>query len=485
VAGTSAVAELALSRPGTSRGPAPRADRCRKAAAVPPSLPLHSPPRPRRAGGARRTLAALAAAGLAALAAVGVAAPVGAAPAPPTTSVPAEAAAGWLSRQLVDGSHFETGSGGATFPDAGLTLDAVLAFAAAGVAGDSAAAAMDWIGQPANLAGYVGDGTDESYVGGLAKLSFTAQVEGLDPTAFGAGEVDLLARLRALLTPSGRFSDKSQYGDFSNAFGQAYAILALDRAGGAPAPAVDFLAGSECPGGGFPLDFGKPTCTPDTDATAVVAQALAAAGAAAAGDAVDWLLDQQLPDGSFGGGTSTEAPNANSTGVAAQALAAAGETEAAGRAVAFLERLQSGCTAPAEQRGAVRYLPGAFDPATAPRATGQATLGLAGIGLGELDGTEQAAAAPVLACTPAPSPTTTAPPTTPPTSPPTEAPITAPTAPTTSPAAPPAPVPPPAYGGELPATGADPVPVALLGLALVGTGVVLAVVARRRRPSSP
>ena len=327
-----------------------------------PSVPSQSDPRPpgRAVPGARRGIAAVATAGLALLL---VAAPATAAPAPaaaPTTSAPAEAAAGWLARQLVDGSHLETVVGGTAYPDAGLTLDAVLAFAAAGVAGDGATSALAWLGQPANLGTYVGDGTTESYAGALAKLSLTAQVEGLDPAAYGSADVDLLSRLRALLAPSGRFSDKSQYGDFSNAFGQSYAILALDRAGGAPAAAVTYLAESECEAGGYPLDFEKPTCTPDTDATALVAQALAAAGATgAARGAVDWLLDQQRPDGSFGGGTSTEAPNANSTGVAAQALAAAGEDEAAAAAVAYLRTLQSGCAAPAGQRGAVRYQAGA------------------------------------------------------------------------------------------------------------------------------
>lgn len=445
---------------------------------MPPSRPPQSDSRPRAARG----LAALAGAGLAVLTAFAVAAPATAAPAPaapaaagPTTSVPAEAAAGWLSGQLVDGSHLETVVGGTAYPDAGLTLDAVLAFAAAEVAGDSATAALTWLGQPANLGTYVGDGTTESYAGALAKLSLVAQVEGQDPTAFGAGDVDLLARLRALLAPSGRFSDKSQYGDFSNAFGQSYAILALDRAGGAPAGAVSYLIGSECEDGGFPLDFEKATCTPDTDATALVAQALAAAGATGpAGRARAWLLDAQKPDGSFGGGTSTEGANANSTGVAAQALAAGGEQAAAARAVTFLKTLQSGCATPAAQRGAVRYQAGPFDEATAPRATAQAVLGLAGVGLAELDGTAGAAAAPVLACAPAPAPTTTAPPT--------AAPTTA--VPTQRPTSPAAPVAPPAYGGELPATGADPVPVAWLGVALVGSGAVLAYVTRRRRSGS-
>ena len=456
---------------------------------MPPSHPPQSDAPPARPPRRARSRAALAGAGLAALTTLAVATPVAAAPAPaaaaPTTSVPAEAAAGWLARQLVDGAYLETVVGGTPYPDAGLTLDAALAFAAAGVAGDGATGALTWLGQPANLATYVGDGTAESYAGALAKLSLVAQVEGQDPTAFGAADVDLLARLRALLAASGRFADKSQYGDFSNAFGQSYAVLALDRAGGAPAAAVTYLAGSECGTGGFPLDFEKATCVPDTDATALVAQALAAAGAdEAAGRAIAWLLDQQRPDGSFGGGTSTEGANANSTGVAAQALAAAGEEAAAARAAAFLKTLQSGCTAPAAQRGAVRYQAGAFDETTAPRATAQAVLGLAGVGLAELDGTAGAAAVPVLACAPAPT-TTAAPTTAPPTSTPTTAPTTAPTR---SPSPTPAPVQPgtpPAYGGELPATGADPVPVAWLGVALVGSGAMLALVARRRRPSSP
>ncbi|RQX27337.1 peptidase, partial [Micromonospora chalcea] len=47
-----------------------------------------------------------------------------------------EAAAGWLARQLVDGERFEAVFDGVAYPDQGLTLDAVFAFAAAGVADD-------------------------------------------------------------------------------------------------------------------------------------------------------------------------------------------------------------------------------------------------------------------------------------------------------------------------------------------------------------
>jgi LPXTG-motif cell wall-anchored protein len=437
----------------------------------------------------RRVLAAAAAALLALLAVLAVtASPAQAAPS--TTDDPAAAAAGWLARQFKDGDHLETDFNGQSFPDAGLTLDAVLGFAAAGVAGDTADAAMAWVGQPANLETYVGNGTTDSFPGALAKLALTAQVEGIDPTAFGTGRVDLLARLRALLTPSGRFSDKSSfvpYQDFSNGFSQSYAVLTLARAGAVPPTAVTFLAGTACPGGGFRLNFGTPTCTPDPDATAVAVQALAAAGdetAAAAG--IRWLVGDQRADGSFGGGESSQGPNANSTGLAGQALREAGSTAAAGRAAGYLRTLQSGCTTAATQRGAIAFDGSGFVAATAPRATAQALLGLSGPGLLTLDGTGAEAGAPALACAAAPTssapatPSATPPATPSPTHPPTAAPTAAPTsragapAPSTSPAG---------FGGTLPNTGANPVPVAAVGVGLLGAGTALAFLGRRRRPA--
>ena len=436
----------------------------------------------------RRVLTAVAAALLTLLTVLAVAAPAAHA-APPATDDPAAAAAGWLARQFVDGDHLETDFSGQSFPDAGLTLDGVLAFAAAGVAGDTADAAMTWVGQPANLETYVGNGTTDSFPGALAKLSLTAQVEGLDPTAFGPGRVDLLARLRALITPSGRFSDKSSfvpYTDFSNGFSQAYAVLTLVRAGSVPPAAVTFLADSACPGGGFPLDYGKPTCTADPDATALAVQALAAAGNGALATAgVQWLVGHQGADGSFGGGASSQGPNANSTGLAAQALRSAGATAAAGRAAAYLRTLQSGCSVAAARRGAIAFDASGFDASNAPRATAQAVLGLSGPGLLTLDGTGAEPAAPERAC--AAPPTTSAPAT--PT--PTQSPTSAAPAPTTSAPVIPTPAPtsrvsapstsPAAFGGTLPNTGADPMPIVWAGVGLIGLGTALALLGRRRR----
>ena len=57
----------------------------------------------------------------------------GASGVPGADRMTARVAAGWLGRQMVDGDHLATAFGGATYPDPGLTLDAVLAFSAAKV----------------------------------------------------------------------------------------------------------------------------------------------------------------------------------------------------------------------------------------------------------------------------------------------------------------------------------------------------------------
>ncbi|MEU5694760.1 prenyltransferase/squalene oxidase repeat-containing protein [Actinosynnema sp. NPDC020468] len=310
----------------------------------------------------------------------------------PSTHDRADAAAGWLARQLVDGERFESEYGGVKYPDQGLTVDAVLAFAAARTADDNLDRAVAWLARPDITAGYVGsDG--ESYAGGHAKLLLAAEVAGRDPASFGG--VDLRASLLALLTPSGRFSDVSAYGDYSNAFTQSLALLALDRApSGAPASAVAFLAGTQCADGGYPIFFGVTPCVSDVDATALATQALQATGKPLkAWQGLTWLVGVQHPDGGFGAGTS----NANSTGLAGQALLAGGRVGPALKARALLKNLQVGCAGAVADRGAIAYQATGFDPATATRATTQGVLGLAGVGLAQVHSGGQNAA-PVLAC---------------------------------------------------------------------------------------
>jgi hypothetical protein len=323
-----------------------------------------------------------------------LAATMTATPAAATHSRP-DAAAGWLARQMADGERFEVDFGGVLYPDQGLTIDAIFAFAATKSASSYGSRALNWLAQPETLSGYTGDGVTESYAGATAKLSLAVQVRGGNPAAFGGQ--DLITRLRALQAPSGRFSDLSLYGDYSNGFSQALAIIALDRtAAGAPAQAVSFLAGARCADGGFPVYFGEAVCTSDVDATALAIQALIAAGQRPqAVPAIQWLVSVQAADGSFSGdGT----PNANSTGLAGQALRDAGRLLAYVKARQFVLSLQSGCATPAAQRGAIAYTATGFDPATATRATAQGILGLAGPGLRHLSSAGSSSGAPVLSC---------------------------------------------------------------------------------------
>ncbi|MEV0675349.1 prenyltransferase/squalene oxidase repeat-containing protein [Actinosynnema sp. NPDC050436] len=312
----------------------------------------------------------------------------------PVTHNRADAAAGWLARQMADGERLEVDFGGVLYPSQGLTIDAVFAFAATRTADDYADRAIAWLGQPAVTTGYVGSG-GEAYAGAHAKLLLAAEVAGKNPNSFGG--VDLEAGLRALLTPSGRFSDVSAFGDYSNAFSQSLALLALDRtAAGAPVVAVDFLVGTQCPDGGFPLDLAATPCVSDVDSTAMVTQALQAVGRPLrAQQGLSWLVGVQNVNGGFGVGANP--PNSNSTGLAGQALKAGGRLVAAHKAKQFLKSLQVGCSGPVEQRGAIAYQATGFDPATVTRATAQAVLGVAGVALFDLHSGGQGEA-PVLAC---------------------------------------------------------------------------------------
>lgn len=285
-------------------------------------------------------------------------------PASAGTSPPVEAAAGWLAGQLVDGERLETEFGGVKYPDQGLTIDAIFAFAAART--DRGDRAIAWLAKPEVSSAYLGtDG--EAYAGAHAKLAVAARVQGKDPRSFAG--IDLIAGLKALQAPSGRFADRSQFGDFSNAFTQSYALFAL----GKDARGTAYLAGSQCPDGGFPVTFETSPCVSDVDATAIVIQALRAQGKPV-GNAVTWLKSKQQPDGGFPSAQSGS--NANSTGLAAQVLRNRAARD-------FLKSLQVR-TGP--EAGAIAFDASGFTKANAPRATAQAVLGLTGANLATLKG---------------------------------------------------------------------------------------------------
>lgn len=418
---------------------------------------------------------------------IALAVPSSAAP----TADPAEAAAGWLGRQFVGGDHLETSYDGDSFPDAGLTIDGIIALTAAGVGGDTSSAALGWLGDPANLAGYIGDGTTESYAGSTAKLALGVQIRSQNPRSFGADGVDLIERLSSRQQDNGRFTDLSEWGDFSGTFSQSFALLALHRAGESEQVSIgaDYLVSQQCADGGFPQNFETEPCVSQVDATSLAVQALMAVGSSpAAGEAADYLESQADGDGGFG--------NANSTGLAAAALAVAGRP-AASDAVTVLAGWQVGCSAPAADRGAIAFDDAGLDD-RAVRATAQALPGLVGADLATLSASDaEEPSLPTLSCEPDTSTTTTSTTsTTAPTSTSTSVPgstsSTSAPVPTTSPAGQ---VPTPlsrtgttghAVGASrstqssLPATGADVTDQVRLAIISIGAGLALVLAARSR-----
>ena len=324
-----------------------------------------------------------------------------------TTHNRAAAGAGWLGRQLDDDTHAMEGQFGT---DYGLTADVVLALDSAKVGKVAARRATHVLRN--HVLDYTGGGdATEFYAGSFAKLIVVAAAQQAAPTTFASGaRGNLVANLLALECGTrtrkdcpagndGRFSDRSQFGDFSNTITQSLAIIGLERttARGPSRDAVTFLLGQQCPNGAFPEAFGAATCDPSVDATGFAVQALTTAGSpraeAAAGDAGRWLKRHQKGNGAFAGNGSR---NANSTALAAQALTAVGRTKAAAKARHFLRVLQVECWGAKARRGQVRYdRQGGGDPA---RATAQAVPALAKVTLADIDNAGARRRLPRLAC---------------------------------------------------------------------------------------
>lgn len=150
---------------------------------------------------------------------------------------------------------------------------------------------------------------------GAAKVMIAVQTMGGDVNAFAG--LDLEALVRGQLTASG--ANAGRFGTANNVFGQALAIMALQRTdGGVPPSAGTWLAARQCAGGGF--SYG-PCSEVDGDYTGLAVQALSAAGLTAAHDAgIGWLLANQNPDGGWRASNAPTVSNTNSTGLAVQGL---------------------------------------------------------------------------------------------------------------------------------------------------------------------
>ncbi|WP_345525242.1 hypothetical protein [Nocardioides endophyticus] len=299
----------------------------------------------------RRATALVAVPALTAL--VLVATPTAATAAEPS---PSGSASTWLTGQLTGGEIV-----GEFGPDYGLSIDTAVALAAVGGHQSDVVAVRDALA--AHVESYTtGDAfgdVDSQYAGATAKAMWFARLSGGNPHAFGG--VDLQTQLESLVTTTGpstgRIVDQSSYGDYANALGQIFAARGLAQ-GSSPlaADVRSFLLKQQCAAGFFRLSFTESagaadqTCdggtatesAPDTDVTALFVIALHddAAVAAPVAAATAWLKQQQLGDGSFGGGPSTEAPNANSTGLAGWALGEVGDTAGAKKAAVWVKAHQ-------------------------------------------------------------------------------------------------------------------------------------------------
>lgn len=338
---------------------------------------------------------------------------VGLALAPAASAAAPDESVHYLADRLTDGGdHLVVESGGQSYPDAGLTIDAVLGMTAAGSGGDASAAATDWV--VANSGSYIGSG-EEAYAAATAKLLTFAGARGLDLR--NVGGVDLVAQLQSLEQDNGQFADQSEYGDYSNTLGQSFALIGLERAGVNPSTAaVDFLLAQQCDDGGFRLTFDKPdqtdddACVSDPDATSTAVQALDVVGGhdAVVQDAADYLVSRQGADGGVAGGTTTEGVNANSAGLAAVAFRLAGRDDALAQALAYLESLTFDCGTPA-LAGGIAYNRADFEAAVAQgtaaepdgtitRTTAQAILGQTDESYASVSAAGQAAVTPALDC---------------------------------------------------------------------------------------
>ncbi|MDP1793074.1 MAG: terpene cyclase/mutase family protein [Acidimicrobiales bacterium] len=246
----------------------------------------------------------------------------------------------WLLGELgANEDRFQQSFDGQKFDDIGLTIDALLAVASAGGNNDAQATeSANYVVSKA--ASYVSFDSDR-YAGPLGKLMVFAQARGISTTNLGG--FNLENEIRDRLQPSGRFSDKSEFGDFSNGVGQAFDMMALAKTTAkVPANAVTWLLAQQCPDGGFRTDYSEGVaCTSNDDSDldgtsfallALSVSTLSEAQEAKVDDAIDYLFDNQESNGLIG--------NANSSGLAASALRTYGLIPDANDIAAAVEDLQ-------------------------------------------------------------------------------------------------------------------------------------------------
>jgi hypothetical protein len=315
--------------------------------------------------------------------------------APPTSDpdIAADLGAGWLSREVTS-EGFIPSPTDATQPDYANTANAVLAFAAAGVAENQAEAALGYLEAHVDEAVQAGE---SDAPGPLATLILAVDALGDDPRNFG-GE-DLVARLLATQQADG--PDAGLFGSqdptFDGAYRQGLALMALVAVGENNDAGEQWLIEQQCEDGGWTAYRAETTVPcpppspstftgPDSNSTAVALSGLAAAGAEPAQDVVEFLESTQGADGGWAYIPATDQQSdPNSTALVIQALFAAGLDptgdarfdESGGDPLSRLLAFQLGCEA-AEDAGAFFFPVAGSDPTPNMLATVQAVPAAAG-----------------------------------------------------------------------------------------------------------
>lgn len=313
----------------------------------------------------------------------------------------AQAAAGYLVRRLVGRHHdhleesYVQAGKTVRYPAYGEDADTVLSLDAAGTAQAAARRVTSYLEN--HVTGYVG--TAPSYSpGALGKLLLVAAAQHVNAHSFGGH--NLVTELTGTEGAGGAARGEFQQGSFASTTSQALAVLGLadtpNAVGEPDAAAVSYLAGLQCPDGGFASQILADTAAScaageDVDSTGYAAQALLATQSkTAAGKALTFLTRGMHANGGLGSGGG----NANSTSIAVEALVAAHKGVA--KPVSWLRKHQEGCTAPASRRGGVRFQT-SYDT-SAQLATSQAGVALAHMSLAEADRSGAHAATPALGC---------------------------------------------------------------------------------------
>ncbi|MBW3561031.1 MAG: cell wall-binding repeat-containing protein [Actinobacteria bacterium] len=169
----------------------------------------------------------------------------------PAAEVEASTSTGahWVAQQVAANGAVTNGFSG----EVGNAVQAALALAAAGEGGDAFDRALRYVRE--NYDGYVNDGTGDN-PGALGYVALLADAAGDDPTSFGTAgnESDLVQRIRDTRQTTG--PDEGQYGTgtvFDRVFNHSLGLLGLATVGATPhQSAMDWLREQQCPDGGWP-----------------------------------------------------------------------------------------------------------------------------------------------------------------------------------------------------------------------------------------